>query len=109
MEPNKLQEWLTWFNLIGLPSIFLIGSWCFRQTIKFGKSLKILMDAQQKQMRRDLMNDYHKYMQDGYISDEDLETWESGYQAYHALGMNGIMDNRRQDLMDLPSSEEKIK
>lgn len=109
MDPNTVQEYLKWINLIGLPSICVMAGWCIKKTLQFGKNLKILIDAQQKQMRRDLMNDYHRHMQDGYISDEDLDTWESGYQAYHALGMNGIMDARRQDLMDLPSSEEKRK
>ena len=65
--------------------------------------MHILMDAQQKQMRRDLTLDYHKYMEQGYIDDDDLDMWEAAYQAYHALGVNGIMDSRRDNLIRLNS------
>lgn len=86
---------------VGMPTIFAciiyIGKFC----IRFGKRLDILMNAQQKQMRRELTLDYHKYMDAGYIDDDDLDMWEQAYQAYHALNTNGIMDSRREDLIRL--------
>lgn len=87
--------------LIGVPSLFACVVWFAKKVTLFGKQMKILMNAQQKQMRRELQMDFHQYMDAKYISDDDLEMWESGYQAYHALGKNGIMDSYRQELIKL--------
>ena len=98
---KSIHDLLTWANIIGVPTLFAVVVWFGRMVIKFGRQMKILMDAQQKQMRRDLTLDYHKYIQAGYIDDDDLDMWESAYQAYHALGVNGIMDSRRDALIQL--------
>lgn len=93
--------------LVGVPSLFACVVWFAKKVTLFGKQMKILMNAQQKQMRRELQMDFHRYMDAGFISDEDLEMWESGYQAYHALGKNGIMDSYRQKLIDLNAEGKK--
>ena len=87
--------------LLGIPSLFALASYFVRACIKFSKKIDILMNAQQKQMRRELQMDFHQYMEADYLSDDDLEMWEASYQAYHALGKNGIMDSYRQKLIDL--------
>lgn len=87
--------------LIGVPSLFACASYFIKACVKFSKKIDILMNAQQKQMRRELTIDYHKYMNEGKIDDDDLDMWEASYQAYHALGKNGIMDSRRDDLIKL--------
>ena len=87
--------------LFGVPSLFALASYFVRACIKFSKKIDILMNAQQKQMRRALQMDFHYYMEADYLSDDDLEMWEASYQAYHALGKNGIMDSYRQKLIDL--------
>ena len=46
---------------------------------------------------------YHFYMDDGWISEEHMEDWENQYQAYHSLGENGILDSRRAELLKLPN------
>lgn len=104
---EKLSSVLTWFNIIGLPTLFAMTAWFVKKLLEFGKQMKILMNAQQKQMRRELTQDYHRYMGQGYIEDDDLDMWEAGYQAYHALGENGIMDSRREDLIKLNSKRNK--
>ena len=87
--------------LIGIPSLFTCSVYFAKACVKFSKKIDILMNAQQKQMRRELTMDYHKYMDAGMIDDDDLDMWEQSYQAYHALGENGIMDSRRKDLIHL--------
>lgn len=89
--------------IFGCPSFFAVTVWFGKKVIQFGKRMDIMMNAQQKQMRRDLTQDYHKYMNAGFIEDDDLDMWEASYQAYHALGENGIMDSRRADLIKLNS------
>ncbi len=87
--------------LIGVPSLFSCSVYFARACVKFSRKVDILMNAQQKQMRRELTLDYHKYMAEGKIDDDDLDMWEASYQAYHELGKNGIMDSRRADLIKL--------
>lgn len=86
-------------GVIGLPSIFALAGYM----VSVGKRINILMKAVQAQMRDNLMRQYHKHMAAGFISDDDIKEWENQYQAYHALGQNGVMDKRRTDLLNLPS------
>lgn len=91
--------------IIGIPSLSAMAVYFGRACVTFSKKVDTLMSAVQKQMRRDLMNDYHKYMAQGYIEDDDLELWEASYQAYHSLAKNGVMDSKREDLMRLPNEK----
>ena len=87
--------------IFGVPSLFALATYFVKACVKFSKKIDILMNAQQKQMRRELTMDYRKYNEQGYIEDDDLDMWEASYQAYHSLGKNGIMDDRRQRLIAL--------
>lgn len=91
--------------LIGVPSLFALATYFVKACVKFSKKIDILMNAQQKQMRRDLTQDYHKYIAQGFIDDDDLDMWEASYQAYHSLGANGVIDSRRDDLIKLNSRQ----
>ena len=106
---DTLHRVLTWANIIGVPALFTITVWFGKKVILFGRQMKILMNAQQKQMRRELTMDFHMYLDRGYIEDDELDLWEAGYQAYHALGQNGIMDSRRNKLIELNASGKKTK
>lgn len=87
--------------LFGVPSLCALATYFVKACVKFSKKIDILMNAQQKQMRRELTIDFRKYIEQGYIEDDDLDMWEASYQAYHALGKNGIMDERRARLIAL--------
>ena len=87
--------------IFGVPSLFALATYFVKACIKFSKKIDILMNAQQKQMRRELTMDFHRYMAEGKIDDDDLDMWEASYQAYHSLGENGIMDSRRTELIKL--------
>lgn len=89
--------------LIGIPSLFTCSVYFAKACVKFSKKIDILMNAQQKQMRRDLTQDYHKYMDAGHIDDDDLDMWMASYDAYHSLGANGVIDSRKDDLLKLNS------
>jgi len=95
-----LGTFSTIVSIIGIPSLITL----FKMMYNANHRIKILMVAQQKQMRRDLMEDYHRYKEQGWISDDDLETFEEGYQAYHSLGKNGVMDAKRDELLALPNT-----
>lgn len=77
-----------------------------RRTKKYSEQIKTLMNAQQAQMRSQLLKDYYTYKQRGYVYESELEDWENQYQAYHSLGANGIMDRRRETLFNLETRKE---
>lgn len=104
---SGMRQILDIMALVGIPSVFACVVWMGKKLLQFGRDMRILMNAQQKQMRRTLMIDYHKYMDAGRITDEELDLWEEDYQAYHSLGENGIMDSRRADLMELNKKGHK--
>lgn len=87
------------FGLIGFPSLITV----IGVLASVFKKIKILMKAQQAQMRSQLLDQYHRYEKQGWISEDDLLDWENQYQAYHSLGANGVLDKRREALMAMPS------
>jgi hypothetical protein len=100
---NELRNIVNLMALIGIPSLFAIAGWFVKACFAFSHKIDILMNAQQKQMRRELTQDYHKYIDAGYIDDDDLDLWVESYKAYHELGQNGVMDKRKDDLIELNS------
>ena len=98
-QPLKIIEAM---SLFGIPTLFGIVCWISRMIWTQGKRINILMKAQQAQMRRDLMEDYYTHMANGYVTDRDLATWIAQYDAYHSLGLNGILDKRKDEMMSLP-------
>ena len=100
---NNVTKLVTVLGALGVPSIFAMTVWCIRCCKNYTKQLKILEKAQQAQMRSQLLEQYHLYMSDGWISEEHMEDWENQYQAYHSLGENGVLDRRREALLELPN------
>lgn len=99
---------VTVLGLIGVPSIFAMCGWCMKTIIKYNKHLKILMRAQKAQMRSQLLVQFHKYEDQGYVTEEDLEDWENQYKAYHELvGENGVLDARRDTLLKMPNKSQQ--
>ena len=103
---SAVVKFVSWLGILGIPSIFTMTVWCIKSCIQYTRQLKVLAKAQQAQMRSQLLEQYHSYIKDGYISEEHMEDWENQYQAYHSLGENGILDSRRETLMKLPSVPE---
>lgn len=98
-----MVDFVTKLGIFGIPSIFSMVVYAIGKTIVLTKKINILMKAQQAQMRTQLLEQYHRYEAQGWISEEDLEDWENQYQGYHSLGKNGIMDARREKLIAMPN------
>lgn len=103
-----VNEILSVFALLGIPSIFTLIVFVLKKVKEDTKQIKILMNAQQAQMRSQLLKDYYHYVNRGFIYESELSDWENQYQAYHSLGANGIMDNRRSRLLNLDVKEEIV-
>lgn len=108
-----------WISIIGIPSITSMLGWAITQIVKIRKEnrartkdqetkITLLMTAHQTQLRDTLMNKYKKFMKYGGITAEDMELWEAMYQSYHSLGKNGVMDTRRQQLLELPVVDDYV-
>ena len=106
---NLFTEFVSWLSIIGIPSIFSMVVWCIKGYKTFSNQLHILAKAQQAQMRNQLLEQFHFYVDSGWITEELMEDWENQYQAYHQLGENGVLDSRREILMRLPNSNPENK
>ena len=94
------------FAILGFPTVFAVIVALSKKMGKFSKQIKILMEAQQAQMRSQLLKDYYTYKRRGFVYESELEDWENLYKNYHTLGANGIMDKRRETLMSLETKAE---
>lgn len=104
---NHVREIIAWLGALGISSIFAMTVWCIKSCIHYTKQLKVLAKAQQAQMRSQLLEQYHFFMDSGWISEEHMEDWENQYKAYHSLGENGILDSRRDQLLLLPNKKKE--
>lgn len=100
----EVKEFVLWLGILGIPSIFAMTMWCIRACIRFTKQLGVLMEAQQAQMRSLLIAQYKDFIKQGWIEVDDLDAWENQYQKYHVLGVNGVLDQKRQQLLTLPNT-----
>ena len=66
------MELITWLGALGIPSIFAMTVWCIRCCLQYTRQLKVLAKAQQAQMRSQLLEQYHFYMDNGWISEERM-------------------------------------
>lgn len=53
-------------------------------------------------LRKSLMDEHTKHMEKGYISSKALESGILMYQAYKALGGNGMIDHMEEEIQALP-------
>ena len=103
---KTLHDAVIWCGAFGIPTIMTMLVWLIKKVKRYARQINILMKAQQAQMRSQLLKDFYIYKNRGYIYESELTDWENQYQAYHELGMNGIMDNRRERLLRLEIKEE---
>ena len=69
--------------------------------------LALVKKGTQATCRNDLEEMFAIAEKQGYCSNEDKQKFEATYQAYHTLGKNGVMDAKREKLLEMP--EIKIK
>ena len=104
---ETVKEIVSWMGVLGIPTVFGMVGWGISTLKSYNNKLTILMQAVQAQMRSDLLRQYYKAKEQGFIASEDLDEWENQYQSYHALGQNGVLDKRRDELFDMPTKLEE--
>lgn len=105
---EKIMIILNILAILGFPSLFVLVSVTIKKMGKYSKQIKILMEAQQAQMRSQLLKDYYTYTKRGYIYEAELQDWINSYESYHSLGANGIMDKRKEKLLELETRAEIV-
>lgn len=101
---DTMKEIASWLGFLGVPSIFLMTTYCIKECRRFAEQFKILQNAQKAQMRSQLMDQYYKYANRGEIYDDELDDWMNQYKAYHKLvGENGVLEKKKEILLDLPT------
>lgn len=101
---SNVKEVVSWLGMLGIPTIFAIAMSCVRSCYKFSKQLNILMAAQKAQMRSQLLEQFHEYEAQGWVSEDNLLEWCNQYSAYHELvGSNGVLEARKEVLIHLPN------
>ena len=68
MSLELFMKIMTWLGILGVPSFFTIIIWAVSYFRKSARNLKILMEAQQAQMRGELLKDYHFFKKHGRIA-----------------------------------------
>lgn len=95
---------VSWFAVLGIPSIFAMTMYCIKACRKFTRQLEILHSAQKAQMRSQLLEQYYVILDRGWVWNTELIEWVNQYTAYHELvGNNEILDARKEELMKFPS------
>lgn len=58
-------------------------------------------------LRDRLLQSYEYYQNAGYMPIEAKDNFENMWKQYHALGVNGVMDEIHRSIMELPTHREE--
>ena len=67
---------------------------------------KSLRDGTQALLRNEIIKEYDKYIERGYIPIYAMENVSSMYEAYHSLGGNGTITKLMEELRELPTKQK---
>ena len=91
--------------LVGVPSLIsgLFGYLVtrFKRVNSDINSMKLGIQAL---LRSQMISDYNKYSAKGYCPIYARDCFENVWQQYHNLGLNGVMDDIHDKLLQLPTS-----
>lgn len=66
---------LNFIAVLGFPTVFAMVAALARRTKKYSEQIKTLMNAQQAQMRSQLLKDFYKYKERGFVYEAELQDW----------------------------------
>lgn len=101
-----------WLSLFGVPTIiFALYTFMYKrmstrikQTNAENEAIKLGIQA----LLRDRLQQLYRYCkQKGCASDNDRRNFNNMYTQYHALGVNGVMDDTRDKFFALPIGEDE--
>lgn len=93
------MSWYQWMTLLGVPALF-VGFVRFLWT-----QVKSVRLGVQALLRAQMIDDYNRYSEKGYAPIYARENFENCWAQYHALGVNGVMDNLHEKFLELPTEK----
>lgn len=94
-----------WLCLIGVPTLIVAAFKHLHGLIKRNtEDSKALKSGIQALLRSQMISDFNKYSEKGYAPIYARENFENCWKQYHALGVNGIMDDLHRKFLELPVS-----
>jgi hypothetical protein len=107
MKELIIKYWLQWvFGLIvaGMGAGYKVLA---KRIQKQMQNQKALHDGTQALLRNEIIKEYDKYMDRGYIPIYAMENVSAMYDAYHALGGNGTITKLVEELKEIPSKTKR--
>lgn len=98
------MTWYEGFCILGVPTLLIaVGRFCYTQLAKSEQNHRAVQAGIQALLRSQMIRDYNKYMPLGYAPIYAKENFENCWVQYHALGLNGVMDELRERFLGLPT------
>ena len=88
-----------WLTLLGVPGMLTALITFIRLQVKQNRAVREGLEAI---LRDRLLQAYRHYEEKGWADSDDRQNWENMYIQYHALGGNGIIEDLRRKLFELP-------
>lgn len=90
-----------WLCLLGVPAL-IAGT--FKAVFSQIKAVKLGIQAL---LRTQMILDYNKYAELGYAPIYARESFQNCWEKYHALGVNGVMDDIHNKFLMLPIEPQR--
>lgn len=99
-----VYNWLT--LLLGSGILIEVFRRLFGKIKANEEKTKAIQAGVQALLRDRLIAEYNEGLRKGYARIYDKENFENMYTQYHALGVNGVMDDIREKYRALPTEKE---
>lgn len=90
-----------WLCILGVPSLATVLGVIWKRTAAMQRGMQALLRAQ-------MINDYNKWHEErGYAPIYAKQNFENCWAQYHALGVNGVMDDLHAKFLKLPTEPKE--
>lgn len=93
-----------WLCLLGVPALTAGGfKYLYSSLKKNTADTEAVKIGIQALLRSQMIADYNKWTDRGYAPIYARDNFENCWKQYHALGVNGVMDDLHEKFLELPT------
>ena len=93
-----------WLCLLGVPALIAGGfKYLYSSLKKNTADTEAVKIGIQALLRSQMIADYNKWTDRGYAPIYARDNFENCWKQYHALGVNGVMDDLHEKFLELPT------
>ena len=93
-----------WLCLLGVPALIAGGfKYLYYSLKKNTADTEAVKIGIQALLRSQMIADYNKWTDRGYAPIYARDNFENCWKQYHALGVNGVMDDLHEKFLELPT------